>query len=164
MIILSIFSKLIGSINLLYLSIIDTPTLILNFSLNKCVADIYTLFNYLEREKVYLSDSKLSHKIIICIFPILPKLSLSLNKNLFNSSKFSKWPTVRAELLIEDQINLPVQINGRFATTIQTKKGYDKDVILDTIYKLDKIKNKITEKKIIKVINVQDKIINIIIS
>ena len=142
----------------------DIEKNILNFSLNKCVADIYTLFNYLEREKVYLSDSKLSHKIIICIFPILPKLSLSLNKNLFNSSKFSKWPTVRAELLIEDQINLPVQINGRFATTIQTKKGYDKDVILDTIYKLDKIKNKIIDKKVIKVINVQDKIINIIIS
>ena len=56
-----------------------------------------------------------------------------------------------------------MQINGRFATTIQTKKGYDKDVILDTIYKLDKIKNKIIEK-VIKVINVQDKIINIIIS
>ena len=142
----------------------DIEKNILNFSLNKCVADIYTLFNYLEREKVYLSDSKLSHKIIICIFPILPKLSLSLNKNLFNSSKFSKWPTVRAELLIEDQINLPVQINGRFATTIQTKKGYNKDDILDTIYKLDKIKNKITEKKVIKVINVQDKIINIIVS
>ncbi len=142
----------------------DIEKNILNFSLNKCVADIYTLFNYLEREKVYLSDSKLSLKIIICIFPILPKLSLFLNKNLFNSSKFSEWPTIRAELLIENEINLPVQINGRFATTIQTKKGYDKDVILDTIYKLDKIKNKIIDKKVIKVINVQDKIINIIIS
>ena len=68
------------------------------------------------------------------------------------------------ELLIENEINLPVHINGSFATTIQTKKGYDKDVILDTIYKLDKIKNKIIDKKVIKVINVQDKIINIIIS
>ena len=57
-----------------------------------------------------------------------------------------------------------MQINGRFTTTIQTKKGYDKKVILDTIYKLDKIKNKITEKKVTKVINVQDKIINIITS
>ena len=34
--------------------------------------------------------------------------------------------------------------------------------ILKTIYQLDKIKNKIQNKKVTKVINVQDKIINII--
>ena len=137
---------------------------ILNFSLNKCVADIYTLFNYLEKEKVYLANSKLSNKIIICLFPILPKLSTSLNKYLFNSSDFNEWPDIRDDLLIEDNINLPIQIQGKLITTVQTKKGYDEDVILDTIYKLNKIKNKIQGKKIIKVINVQDKIINILIN
>jgi len=137
---------------------------ILNFSLNKCVADIYTLFNYLEKEKVYLANSKLSNKIIICLFPILPKLSTSLNKYLFNSSDFNEWPEIRDDLLIEDNINLPIQIQGKLITTVQTKKGYDEDVILDTIYKLNKIKNKIQGKKIIKVINVQDKIINILIN
>ena len=34
--------------------------------------------------------------------------------------------------------------------------------ILKLIYQLDKVKNKIQDKKVIKVINVQDKIINII--
>ena len=142
----------------------DIEKNILNFSLNKCVADIYTLFNYLEKEKVYLSDSKLSNKIIGCIYPIVPKLALSLNKYLFNSSKINKWPSVKPELLFEDQINLPVQVLGKLVTTIPTKKGYEKEDILDTIYKQDKIKNKIKDRKIIKVINVQDKIINIIIS
>ena len=142
----------------------DIEKNILNFSLNKCVADIYTLFNYLEKEKVYLANSKLSNKIIICLFPILPKLSTSLNKNLFNSSEFNEWPDIRDDLLIEDNINLPIQIQGKLITTVQTKKGYDEDVILDTVYKLNKIKNKIQGKKIIKVINVQDKIINILIN
>jgi len=142
----------------------DIEKNILNFSLNKCVADIYTLFNYLEKEKVYLANSKLSNKIIICLFPILPKLSASLNKHLFNSSDFNEWPAIRNDLLIEDNINLPIQIQGKLITTVQTKKGYDKDVILDEIYKLNKIKNKMEGKKIIKVINVQDKIINILIS
>ena len=142
----------------------DIEKNILNFSLNKCVADIYTLFNYLEKEKVYLANSKLSNKIIICLFPILPKLSTSLNKHLFNSSDFNTWPDIRDDLLIEDNINLPIQIQGKLITTVQTKKGYDEDVILDTIYKLNKIKNKIQGKKIIKVINVQDKIINILVN
>ena len=81
---------------------------ILNFSLNKCVADIYTLFNYLEKENIYLYNNKLSNKILICIFPIIPTLSISLNKYLFNSSNFKEWPSIKPELLVEDEINLPV--------------------------------------------------------
>ena len=142
----------------------DIEKNILNFSLNKCVADIYTLFNYLEKEKVYLSNSMLSNKILICLFPILPKLSLSLNKFLFQSSEINEWPSVKLELLVEDKINLPIQINGKLITTIPTRKGYKEDEILQMVYQLDRINSKIKEKKVIRVINVQDKIINIIIS
>ena len=142
----------------------DIEINILNFSLNKCVADIYTLLNYLERENVYLSNSELGKKVLVCLFPILPKLIRSLNKTLFNSNKFNKWPTIRKELLVDDEINLPVQIQGKFVTTIKTKKDYDESDILNSVYQLDKVKFKIKEKKIIKVINVQNKIINIITS
>ena len=62
----------------------------------------------------------------------------------------------------ENEIRLPVQIQGKLVTTIDTVKGYKENEILKEIYKLDKIKNKIVNKKIVKVINVQDKIINIV--
>ena len=135
---------------------------ILNFSLNKCVADIYTLFNYLEKTKTYLHNSDLSKKILTCIFPIIPKLALSINKNLFDSNEFKYWPNINKNLLFEDKITLPIQIQGKLITTIDTKKGYSQEEIMESIYKLDRVKNKIIDKKIIKVINVQDKIINII--
>ena len=137
---------------------------ILSFSLNKCVADIYTLFNFLEKNKIYLYNDKMSSKILTCLFPILPRLSRSINKSLFNSDYFKKWPSVNKNLLVEDSINLPIQIQGRLVTTINTKKGYNEKNILKSIYQLDKIKNKIDNKKVLKVINVQDKIINIILS
>ena len=41
-------------------------------------------------------------------------------------------------------------------------KGYKEKDILNSIYQLDKIKNKIANKEVLRVINVQDKIINII--
>mgnify|MGYP000310893751 CR=1 FL=1 len=41
---------------------------------------------------------------------------------------------------------------------------YDESDILNSVYQLDKVKFRIKEKKIIKVINVQNKIINIITS
>ena len=137
---------------------------ILNFSLNKCVANIYTLFNYLEKKNVYLNNNQLSKKILICLFPIVPELSKSLNETLFQSNNFEKWPIVDKDLLIENKIKLPVQIHGKLITTIDTTKGYSEEEILKSIYQLDKIKNKMQNKKVTKVINVQDKIINIIIN
>ena len=141
----------------------DIEKNILDFSLNKCVADIYTLFNYLERNKIYLNNSILSKKIIVCLFPILPKLSLSINSLLFNSEIRSKWPDIDLELLVDNNIKLPIQIQGKLITTYDTIKGYKEEEILKSIYKLDKVKNRILDKEIIRIINVQDKIINIIV-
>ena len=138
---------------------------ILNFSLNKCVANIYTLFNYLDKSKIYLGKDILSSKILICLYPILPKLSGKIYKGLFSEElRNSKWPSVDKDLLFDNNLELPIQINGKFILTIPVNKGYEYEVLLDTVYKLNKIKAKIAEKKVVKVINVQDKIINIIIS
>ncbi len=140
----------------------DIEKNILNFSLNKCIADIYTLFNYLEKRNIYIYNNKLSKKILTCLFPITPKLAKSLNKILFDTDSFNNWPSINKKLLIVDKIKLPIQIHGKLITTIDTQKGYSEKEILSSIYQLDKIKNKIDGKNIIKVINVQDKIINII--
>ena len=140
----------------------DIEKNILNFSLNKCVADIYTLFNYLEKSKTYLYDNDLSKKILTCIFPILPRLSLSISKSLFKTNSINVWPSINFDLLLEDKIILPIQVQGKLVTTIELKKGYIEEEVLKSVYKLDKIKNKILNKKVLKVINVQDKIINII--
>ena len=136
---------------------------ILSFSLNKCVADIYKLFNYLEKNKIYLGDSEYSRKVLICLFPIIPKLSSKLYRNLFNNDiKQTVWPTVDLNLLNEEEIILPIQIKGKLVTTLVTKKGYQEKDILKIIYQLDKIQAKIEGKKVVRVINVQDKIINLI--
>ena len=135
---------------------------VLSFSLNKCVADVYTLFNYLEKEKVFLYDSEITKKILICLYPIVPKMSLKISDTLFNTNIITRWPSINHELLEESSINLPIQIHGRLITTIKTEKGYEEKDILKSIYQIEKVKSKILDRKVIKVINVQDKIINLI--
>ncbi len=138
---------------------------ILDFSLNKCVANIYTLFNHLEKSKIFLGNSHLSKKVLICLFPIIPNLSSRLFRELFDENiQMSNWPQINHKLLEDDQIELPIQINGKLNSTIKTHKGYQESDLLKLVYQIDKIKAKIDNKKIIKVINVQDKIINIIIN
>ena len=136
---------------------------ILSFSLNKCIANIYTLLNFLEKNKVYLGDNELSKKILTCLFPVIPKLSSSISKNLFDIEVSSLiWPDVDKSLIEESEINLPIQIKGKLISTINTEKGYNEKDLLEKIYKIEKINNKINGKQVIRVINVQDKIINII--
>jgi len=138
---------------------------ILNFSLNKCVANIYTLLNFLEKNKIYLGDNGLSQKVLVCLFPIVPSLSSSIYKKLFDIEISDHiWPKINQNLVEEDEINLPIQIKGKLVSTINTKKGYNETDLLEKIYKIEKINNKIDGKKILRVINVQDKIINIITS
>ena len=134
--------------------------------MNKCVANIYTLFNlFRETNKIYLHNDELSKKILICLFPIIPRLSSSRTISrtyLVCIVSNLSWPKVNNKLIEDNQINLPIQINGKLISTINTKKGYNEKDLLEKIYKIEKINNKIIGKKIIRVINVQDKIINII--
>ena len=136
---------------------------ILDFSLNKCVANIYILFNHLEKNKIFLSNNELSEKILICLYPIIPSFSSKIFQNLFDEKiSIKKWPIINLDLLEDNMINLPIQIQGKLVTTINTNKDYNEKDLLEQIYKIDKVSKKISDKEILKIINVQNKIINII--
>ena len=45
-------------------------------------------------------------------------------------------------LLEENEITLPIQINGKMISTIDTKKDYKHDELLKLIYKIEKVKKK----------------------
>ena len=133
-----------------------------NFALNKCVASIYTLFNYLEKNKIYLYNNSLSKKVLICLFPIVPRLSKKIYETIFSEDINWTWPIIDPKLLEKNEIVLPIQIKGKLITTINTKKDYDEKNILEDILKIEKISSKLDNKEILKIINVQNKIINII--
>ena len=99
---------------------------ILNFSLNKCVANIYTLINFLEKNKIHLGKNELSKKVLVCLFPIIPRMSSLLSRNIFNIEISEHvWPEIDKNLIEENEINLPIQIKGKLISTINTKKGYN---------------------------------------
>ena len=124
---------------------------ICNFSLNKCVANIYTLFNFLEKNKIYLSNHKLSEKILICLYPIIPRISKSIYKKLFNV-EISKvvWPSLDKSLLKNDKIILPIQIMGKLITTIETKKTTIKVILWNIYIKLKKFVINLLIRKLLK--------------
>jgi leucyl-tRNA synthetase len=95
----------------------------------------------------------------------VPRLSKKIYLELFDQEiNKQKWPDIDQSLLAESEIELPIQINGKLVTTMKTIIDYSEEEQLALIYKNEKIKKRIEQKSIKKVINVKNKIINIIVN
>jgi len=135
------------------------------FHYNVIVANLYEMYNFLIKEtekpikKHILIDNY--KKILILMNPFIPHFSNEC-LSLINENKIN-WPTVSKEDLIEEEINLVVQINGKKRSILKVKR----DTIEKEILKIVKL-NQETEKflkdqKIKKIIFVPNRLINIII-
>jgi len=135
-----------------------------SFSFNKCIAEIYTLLNFLEKQKIYTGKSDDTKDILACLFPIVPSLVDKILVNIFPKDSIKlQWPLVDISEIEENEINLPIQINGKFVDIYKVNKNYEEKIIINEILLVDKFKQRVKDQPIKKVIHVKDKIINIII-
>ena len=137
---------------------------IISFSFNKCVAEIYTLLNFLEKNKIFTGKLDISKDILACLFPIVPSLVENILKDIYPEETVRlNWPSVNQKEIEESEINLPIQVNGKFLCTYKIEKNYIEGDILEKVKEITKFKNKIKDSRIKKIIHVQNKILNIII-
>ena len=137
---------------------------IISFSFNKCIAEIYTLLNFLEKNKIFTGKLDISKDILACLFPIVPSLVESILKDIYPKETVKlNWPSVNKSEIEETEINLPIQINGRFICTYKIEKDYLENNVLEKVKEIPKFKNRIKNSQIKKIIHVQNKILNIII-
>ena len=133
-----------------------------DLSLNKYIANIFTLFNYMEKKRINIKND-LGKKILICLYPLFPSFIDKIFKELFTDViEENSWPIIDESYIKEENIDLPIQINGKFITTYQTQIDYKINDIYDNLISIPKVSEKIRDKKLIKKINVQNKIINLI--
>ena len=153
--------KLMGEI---YKHLYEMSQNIKNLSLNKYIANIYTLLNSLERNKLNINND-LGREILICLNPLLPSLTDKIFSDIFEDQiQKYHWPVIDINTFEEKEINLPIQVNGKFVTTYKTDIDYNIDDIYNNLISITKIRDRIKDKKLIKKINVKNKIINLIFS
>ena len=100
-------------------------------------------------------------KILILMNPFIPHFTNECLNSIDQNE--TTWPIVAKEDLIEDQINLVVQVNGKKRTILKVKRDISENEILKII-KLNKEVEKFLIKQIIKkIIFVPNRLINIII-
>ena len=136
-----------------------------NFSYNKIIANLYEVYNALNKiifskiEKQKLIENY--KKILIVINPILPHFSSECIEMMNIKEKIS-WPKVDEIFLIEDNIKYIVQFNGKTRKIIETKKNISEETLITKIKEDKKLDDFLNNKNIQKKIFIPNKLINII--
>jgi len=103
--------------------------------------------------------------IVRLLSPITPHLSEELWQEMGyrESIYLQPWPKYDVKLLEEEEKLIVIQVNGKLRGRLLVPASYDNEKIKNEALSLPKIKEKIEGKKIVKIITVSGKLINIVI-
>jgi len=135
------------------------------FHYNVIVANLYEMYNFLIKEidkplkkEILVENYK---KILVLMNPFIPHFTneclTSIDQNKI------KWPVVSKKDLIEEEINLVIQVNGKKRTVLKVKRDITEKEILKIIKINQEIEKFLAKRSIKKVIFVPNRLINIII-
>ncbi len=137
---------------------------------NSAVAQIYTLVNAIDQaaKKGDVSHAVLIEAISICIqmvAPMMPHLAEECWAMLGNDSMVSAspWPRIQTDLLVDLEITMPVQINGKKKGEITLAKDSSKEAAEAAVLAEAFVQAALSGKEPKKVIVVPGRIINVVI-
>ena len=132
-----------------------------NTKFNTAISSIMILVNEIYKlGKLSKSDYK---TLILLISPFAPHLSnelyeiMAYGENLENEA----WPMADENAMILDEIEIPVQINGKMRGVVKVSPDITQDNLIEVVKSNNEISKHLTEN-IVKVIYVPKKILNII--
>ncbi|KMO41893.1 leucine--tRNA ligase [Methylobacterium aquaticum] len=139
---------------------------------NRCVAHIYELANSLQEavnaERGHAPSPALREATLILvqlIAPMMPHLAetcwTALNQDGLVAE--AAWPTLRNDLLVEDSVTMPVQINGRKRADVTVARDADQAAVQAAVLALEPVHRALEGKPPRKVIVVPLRIVNIVV-
>ncbi len=138
-----------------------------DFNLNVVVANVYEIYNlfndHLNKE---ISSQCLKINLINLmkiLIPFTPHMAYECLEML-GVKEVKNWPKINTKLILKEKIKMAIQINGKTRDVIEIEKGINQISVEKLCKNNFKIKDKILNKSILKVIFVKDRIINFIIN
>ncbi|HUV68446.1 MAG TPA: leucine--tRNA ligase [Terracidiphilus sp.] len=140
---------------------------------NTCVAAIMELVNDLQAADAQLTAgevaapamSELLNSLVLLLAPFAPFLSAELWEELGGEGDVLRapWPASDAALAKEDELELPVQINGKLVTLVRVAAGADRKTIEEAALGDEKVQSRIAGKTVEKVIVVPGRTCNLVV-
>jgi leucyl-tRNA synthetase len=140
---------------------------------NTCIAAIMELVNelYSVEEKGGQSSvppallKEVQKNLVLLLAPFAPYLTHELWEMLGQTDNLLKasWPKYDAALAKEDEIEIPVQVNGKLRSRVIVAADADEATLLTAALADEKVKAAIAGKEIVKKIVVPGKLVNIVV-
>jgi leucyl-tRNA synthetase len=138
------------------------------FHFNKAIARVRELTNMLdftpETTEAIVVFKEAIYAAIHLLNPFMPHLAEELWQQLGNQDTLSvrPWPKAEASLLVDDEVTVAVQVNGKLRTTIQMPKDMDQKAAEQKVLELQTIREAIKDKQVAKIVVVPNRIVNVV--
>jgi leucyl-tRNA synthetase len=104
-------------------------------------------------------------KLVLCLGPYAPHLAEELWETLGHAPSISEqsWPEHDEALCVDEQVELPVQVNGKVRGRVAVPREADEEQALEVALADPVVARHLEGKKLVKVVYVQGRIINLIV-
>ena len=131
---------------------------------NKAVAQLYELVSAIEKAKPSADRSTAVRTLVLLAAPMAPHLAEQAWEALGEQSMVvdAAWPEFDPALLVDDQVTLAVQINGKLRDTLSAPRGLDRAAAEELALASEKVQRQLAGAAPRKVIVVPDRLVNIV--
>lgn len=133
----------------------------LNF--NTAISQMMIFINAVYKEETF--PREYAEGFVKLLNPVAPHITEELWEMLGYTSTiaYEAWPLYDESLLIEDEKEIAVQVNGKVRATIKVRLDDSEETMKDAALKEENVKKHINGKEIVKVIVIKGKIVNIVV-
>ncbi len=133
-----------------------------NTAIAKCMEITNSLYSY-----SYLGDEtslQIIKELVVVLSLFIPHLAEELWHKLGEkeSVRLAKFPKYKEELINEDTVDIPVQVNGKLKYVVRVQKGLEDEDLKDKIIKEQKVLTAIKDCEIERWVIIKDKLVNIV--
>ncbi|MBA2770497.1 MAG: class I tRNA ligase family protein, partial [Sphingomonas sp.] len=131
---------------------------------NKAVAQLYELVTAIEKAKPSRPRSEAIRALLQLIAPMAPHLAEECWEALGQPGMVTdaRWPSFDPQLLVDDQVTLAIQVNGKLRDTIAAPRGLSREDAEALALASDKVQRQMDGARPRKVIVVPDRLVNIV--
>jgi leucyl-tRNA synthetase len=131
---------------------------------NRAVAKIHEFANAIEKASPSASRDAATRTLIHLVAPMVPHLAEDAWARLGAAGLVADatWPDHDPALLIDDEVTIAVQVNGKLRDTLMAPKGSPRDVLEAMAMASDKIVRSLDGAAPRKVVVVPDRLVNIV--
>ncbi len=104
-------------------------------------------------------------KFLVMLHPFAPHIAEELFSKMDNSSSIfdQKWPEYDEFMLVDDEVTIAVQINGKMRGTFTFLNGVAQEEVSETVCADPKIQKWLEGKEIVKEIFIPNKMLSIVV-